>query len=118
MREIKFRVWYRTVYGFKMETPADNYQLGVYLEPNDTVVMQYTGLKDRNGKEIYEGDIVAYWQGDVREEYLSHKLVRPVEWIATTQKTGWNIAKGRGDVLNWEIIGNVWENPNLLKESK
>lgn len=73
---------------------------------DDTLVEQYTGLKDKNGKEIYEGDIV-------RVSYGYNYEVRQF-------RTGaWRI--GRDDLCVWadssEVIGNIHENPELLEEA-
>jgi len=57
MREIKFRAWHKgtMVYGITVSSGGcDNWN------HNEHIIMQYTGLKDQEGKEIYEGDIVLY----------------------------------------------------------
>ena len=85
MREIKFRTWD----GKKMMS-----ELPAYLEPHDVnetissmnsegiVLMQYTGLKDKNGKEIYEGDIVEYYDWC----YCTDGTYQEGEWKAKTSE--------------------------------
>ena len=77
-------------------------------------VMQYTNLNDRNGKEIYEGDIVDSWAGsDVIGTYL-----REVVWAEGEPKLEFNPSSGnilcKGNEHLFEIIGNIYENPELL----
>ena len=79
--------------------------------------MQYTGLKDKNGKEIYEGDILDNRQDD----YL------PVRMDSSDNSDGFYYADWLGWMANHsslydihdnsEIIGNKYENPELLKET-
>jgi hypothetical protein len=93
MREIKFRRWddeLKKMFYCGFTIPADG-------EVPDHL-MQYTGLKDKNGKEIYEDDIVKAFSG----------ATRTVKWF----KQGW-FPVGLDD---WEVVGNRYESPELLSD--
>lgn len=89
------------------------------LTANEYDLMQYTGLKDKNGKEIYEGDIInaAFFDG-ISENPVTIDLKIVVTWIK--EGAGFNIPYTKTD--NWhyqyEIIGNIYENPGLLKRKR
>lgn len=129
MRDIKFRAWdtqaeemlygvEHTYDGYKVPMPS----FGALLDcPDFYIVMQYTGLKDKNGKEIYEGDIVSL-------KYLYDKRTTDkgqVVWREDKASFGLKSLKGLTNEVyelyqvtaehNLEIIGNIYENPELLK---
>ena len=115
MREIKFRAW---VDGEKMINDVGN-NLGYYLGTKDSCeLMQYTGLKDKNGKEIYEGDIIDNGEG------MELTIVEYVEDMFHLKSTKYpNLSKGNYRLatyvgLGCEIIGNIYENPELLSGVK
>lgn len=131
MREIKFRAWNKeksimcydnednskeyfdginsTEIGFinhRLSIPKDD---GVWYFRSRYDVMQYTGLKDKNGKEIYEGDIVKIG------EYLTYE-------VSINDFTQMHVIDNEmGMEELWKnhkvckIIGNIYENPELLK---
>ncbi len=118
MREIKFRVWdkntkrmwYPVAYDWR-----DNCAMmkdGFLLYKSD--IQQYTGIKDKNNRSVFEGDIVKY---DGIEDGKPYYCVGEIFW--NEAYCGWRI---REDVYMpipttpWiEVIGNIYENPDLLK---
>jgi len=128
MREIKFRVYDTEVRRMYVNCPNvmvdyrghPLWQFG-YDEPRymtDCVVMQFTGLEDKSGKEIYEGDLMCTVKGVlmvVRWSDLRAKFC--VAWrnsynikAATLFYKGMEYASREA-----EVIGNIYENPELLK---
>lgn len=83
----------------------------------DGKLMQYTGLKDKNGKEIYEGDILerhGYWP--IRIEYDKGCLmVRDLDEVRYNNLI-LNVPICNFESINdWKVIGNIYENPELLE---
>lgn len=73
--------------------------------------MQYTGFKDIKGKEIYEGDILSLWYSRDTTGKDIVKFNHTVAWEDTNGFSGWNIPF----LESSEIIGNVFENPELAE---
>ena len=137
MREIKFRAWD----GKRMRGIGKNdwfslrndgmLSFGQQGDPS-IALMQYTGLKDKNGKEIYEGDILfnedafgchTSW-GDATDNFPNHRLIA---WDETYAKFDFNFLeaniRNRGcsgfslcisNAKHFEVVGNIHENPELL----
>ena len=108
-REIKFRAWnVNTKRMADWEEVRDEYGFKHLLGNDITVPLQFTGLLDKNGKEIYEGDIVE--QLDLqRYPELGDKSRQTVE-VKFNPTAGYNIWPA-----DCEVIGNIYENPDLLK---
>lgn len=125
MREIKFRCWDTknkewhtpTEWG---EEPADAYigygeipEIG--FRSNDQYVwLQYTGLKDKNGKEIYEGDIRKAEYFSSNEKVVAYNVIK---WDEKNACYYWD-GQEFPDFVETEVIGNIYENPNLLSQDK
>ena len=121
MRDLKFRAWiknyncYADVLGFEQDRLFVQFQSGeraqhrLYVPIEDCVLEQYTGLKDKNGKEIYEGDIVDY--NDDGECIGVVKYDAP-EFYLDTYATIRAILKG---APHQRVIGNIHEQPEILE---
>ena len=126
-REIKFRFWDKNrlmmfdwpfiVHHFDDEIRVTKLDRSDYerIPLADGVLLQFTGLKDKNGKEIYEGDFVKHHQA------YHGNFVESVVWFFC----GWKPFFGGGDghympaspsPEHCEVIGNIYETPELLKK--
>lgn len=133
MREIKFRAWnknFKKMYKIgqiTLEKGTWNYEpdnreyigMSIPYQPS-FVLMQYTGLKDKNGKEIYEGDIV-YIKGETELLDIKGKVEYSdifAQYIITNTKNIAYETEALGDYENIEVIGNEFDNPELLGGKK
>lgn len=130
-REIKFRAkrlnnnefvtgyYLPMVYGHKhfIYLPLEYLNEHSRIEIDPKTLDQYTGLKDKNGKEIYEGDVVRIW-ADPKDYngYKGHNYIGVVEWDEFI--LGFISSDGHGlkDFEFIEIVGNIYENPELLNK--
>ncbi len=102
MRTIKFRVWN----AYKMIHFDLTHDFTLFNDHVQKTLMQFTGLLDKSGKEIFEGDIVhgaKTFGGDVFTYEVKYQPED--EWC-------WNFPTGLWNSL--EVIGNIWENKELL----
>jgi len=118
MRELKFRFWNKIAHKFQSPSKyaidgngdlvAYDYEMGAYDDPAPfsrtcIIAQQYTGLKDKNGKEIYEGDLIRFG----KMEGLYSDQMHPI--VAATHPIVQNYSH------LGEIIGNIFETPELLE---
>ena len=135
MREIKFRAWLEGTHGnLTFENPIMDYDVtlnpegfwcdveggwdihGVYYT---IPIMQFTGMKDRNGKEIYDGDVIdvdcSGVGGAFQDGRYVVKFFLPDCAFCLEQIDGQN-AISFNECYDYEVVGNVYENPELLKK--
>ena len=146
-REIKFRAWdldgNKMLDVFDMYPPKDveytRYIPVSWEKGRNAVLMQYTGLKDKNGVEIFEGDIVSFPDTETESVDVGVGMIP----VAQTELNSWGVVEEKDycwglnvemetEVIekgfnsfyeidqnfgfdDFEIIGNIYENPELLK---
>lgn len=137
MREIKFRAWHKKKK--ILSSISELYVDGVYFDNfykrggtrgnsdvkyNDIILMQYTGLFDKNGVEIYEGDILKYTSpvnvDKVHPLHVVNWSIEQAKFIMdrTEGKDRSSNSVGLKNILKnrerWEITGNIYSNPDLI----
>ena len=123
-QEVKYRVWDH--FNKKMVTMEDGLELvngagdkfhaDIFTFPDDCTehpLMQYTGLKDRDNKEVYVNDFVEY-SGHISLITFPDNEFQPIFYNEVLQEySGLAFLKGYS---NFKVVGNLYENPELLEE--
>jgi len=126
-REIKFRAWSDSGQLYKDVAPHDNREAIIktafcaWASFYADSIEQYTGLKDKNGKEIYEGDIIKCWS---QNTYPVGRVMYSEEWCTyeivsydPKECRVYNLESFSPTVNKYlEVIGNIHENPELLEK--
>ncbi len=115
-REIKFRAWDRIDYMSKPFTVNDLQNNRIRFT-SDCYVMQFTGLHDKNGKEIYEGDIVSFMDDETIPNQKQQRSVQVFWWNEFSKFDLKNTHKELNFLTQdeFEIIGNIHQHRELLK---
>lgn len=128
MREIKFRAWDKIDKKMRIVTritfglePTGHPPIIVHLDDgkdpvtrsiDDVILLQFTGLLDKNGIEIYEGGVIEYYGPQLSKFKKKIKFLDEFTWC------GWNIAQSYVQDGQCKVIGNIHENPDLIEEEE
>lgn len=123
MRAIKFRAWHKTLHQMK-ECFAINFAgsgtVGVLADNptwpfEDIDLMQFTGLHDKKGKEIWDGDIIKYsFFNKIKRLLIEHEFSSAMG----TRFNGEQIESGYRFPKSCEVVGNIYSTPELLSKSQ
>ena len=128
MRELKFRAWDTEENKMIFNPIANDLNVATaYIGLNELLnkypkkgfeLMQFTGLKDRLGKEIYEGDILGFSDGRKRKKE-NLEIIKwednsiEDDWGNSNPYSGFTFPTNMSD-NEWEVIGNIYENKDLV----
>jgi uncharacterized phage protein (TIGR01671 family) len=128
VREIKFRAWNKKHKIMSQSFSFSSFDGNVFCDwaaitndelwhSKDMDIMQYTGLKDKNGKKVFEGDIIGYSdkKGIVRfteyDDNECHRVFRHFGYLVNND----TLPDVVDELENGSVIGNIYENPEIMK---
>ena len=127
MREIKFRAWDFSTNNFVsweklvIDSQCDFYDFSLFSNI-DYILMQYTGLKDKSGVEIYEHDLIIATRNSLsqKKRVVKYDINRGAYFVVSNslKETEWDdcLTKNQIKTFGYKVIGNIYENPELLNE--
>ena len=133
MREIKFRAWDKKLkvmlipFAIEFDSKRITFDGLDYHQLCDFELIQFTGLKDKNGKEIYEGDILES-TNRAKGENINVEIAYNDKMGGYCIVDGWHWKRGSSkesrtadmlsgwlDIMKFKVVGNIYDNPGLLK---
>jgi uncharacterized phage protein (TIGR01671 family) len=128
MRDFKFKIWDKinlkmfSVNGFFIEKNKViffNNNEKIILNSDEVDILQYTGIKDKNNTEIFEGDIIEFKRShDIKRFIVSWKENQASFGFDYHIIDSWSLSWNEETIPSkeeWAVIGNKYENPELLK---
>ena len=122
-REVRFRLWDKTSnamkfeFGMNSEGKTGYYDKGSWKASDNIELMQWTGLKDKAGNDIYESDIVSFMYKYPNDHLAKLELVEcEIVWNKSMWALKWKDGYINGSQLNAEkytVVGNIYENEGL-----
>lgn len=128
MRELKFRAWGKNIKEYLSQDGVEPYAYtlkdisdGLIYDIDGFIIEQCTGIKDKNGKEIYDGDVIREkWYDSV--VHMGRDRIGEIEYFCDGFVCWFRgsafVGLGMFPTKNIEVIGNIHENPELLKKEK